>query len=265
MLSVCDWQRKWQCHYIPARMELLNTYNKKLQRKTHTLPLDLIKAGKRLWNHLSEFGQTKNSRPPLHQRTCTPSYFLSDSAIADLEQAIDFPGISRQTQAECKLELGDILLVPGNVWDSGRLYAQVDKDFPWRAVWAGSEIQKRENWPFSRRFSVGAGSAGCVEVCNFCNWLQTMLCFFLISGTNGIDSATDAPMLYSKADLLSYRNKNDEALATLGYFINPTFQIILSPDEARRVHNPQQSGWSTIIRRKTVCIKNCRRYSEDIL
>src|SRR5207237_519209 len=46
-----------------------------------------------------------------------------------LEETIALPQLSLQLQAECKLELGDILLMTGDIWEASLRYSQVEKSF----------------------------------------------------------------------------------------------------------------------------------------
>ena len=117
--------------YLPARMELLQARNRKLTSgNTYTRP-ELVQLESDYLSTLNELGRTGRTAQLVRGLAHLRAFYLDqpDSAASDLEAAIDLPGISRQSQAECKLELGDILLFIGNVWDSDLLYAQVDKDF----------------------------------------------------------------------------------------------------------------------------------------
>ncbi|MFM7726854.1 MAG: hypothetical protein ACKO7B_09135, partial [Flavobacteriales bacterium] len=118
-------------NYITARMELLNVSNRKLTESNTFTPADLVQLEKDYLVALYELGRTARTAGMMRGLAHLRAFYLDgiDSAIADLDEAIELPGISRQVQAECKLELADILLFTGNVWDSDLLYAQVDKDF----------------------------------------------------------------------------------------------------------------------------------------
>ncbi|MFO7978860.1 MAG: tetratricopeptide repeat protein [Bacteroidales bacterium] len=59
------------------------------------------------------------------------AFYLDNTgaAIDLLQRALDTPGISSRVKGECKIELADILLLTGQVWDATLLYSQVDKSF----------------------------------------------------------------------------------------------------------------------------------------
>lgn len=50
-------------------------------------------------------------------------------AIDLLESTLDLPGVSQRVRGECRVELADILLLTGEVWDATLLYSQVDRMF----------------------------------------------------------------------------------------------------------------------------------------
>jgi tetratricopeptide (TPR) repeat protein len=53
----------------------------------------------------------------------------TDEAVALLSQVIEMPNVTSRLKAQCRIELGDILLLRGELWDAHLLYAQVDKVF----------------------------------------------------------------------------------------------------------------------------------------
>lgn len=59
------------------------------------------------------------------------AFYLENTAeaIELLEATLDLPRISNRVKAECRIELADILLHTGQVWDATLLYSQVDRMF----------------------------------------------------------------------------------------------------------------------------------------
>ncbi len=59
------------------------------------------------------------------------AFYLDDTAeaISLLETTLDLPNISNRVKGECRIELADILLLTGEVWDATLLYSQVDRMF----------------------------------------------------------------------------------------------------------------------------------------
>lgn len=209
-------------YYIQARMEYLNMLNKKVTENNNYTKDDLLKLEKDYNNTLNELGRSARTATLIRGLAHLNAFYLDrpDSAIADLEETITLPGISKMAQAECKLELGDVYLFIGNVWDSDLLYKQVDKDykndpFGQEAKFRAARLDYyRGDFQWAQAQLDVLKSATSQLIAN-----DALALSLLISDNMGYDSTTDALMLYSKADLLAYRNKSDDAYKTLDTLI----------------------------------------------
>lgn len=207
-----------QPNYINARMELLNVYNKKLTESRTYTPADLTQLEKDYVAALDELGRNARTASLVRGLAHLRAFYLDkpDTAMNDLDEAIAYPGISRQLQAECKLELGDVLLFNGNVWDSDLLYAQVDKDFKNDPLGQEAKFRSARLDYFRGDFLWAQAQLDVLKSATSQLIANDALSLaLLITDNMGLDSTTDALMLYSRADLLNYRNKNDEALQVL--------------------------------------------------
>ncbi len=205
-------------NYIPARMELLNTYNKKITEENIYTRTDLLKLEGDYEATLAELGRSGRTAGLVKGLAHLRAFYLDkiDTAMSDLEEAIDYPNIPAQTKADCKLELGDIYLFSGNVWDSDLLYAQVDKDFKHDALGQEAKFRGARLDYFRGDFLWAQAQLDVLKSATSQLIANDALSLsLLISDNMGLDSTTDALMLYARADLLSYRNKNDDALVIL--------------------------------------------------
>ena len=205
-------------NYIPARMELLNTYNKKITLENNYTKADLLKLEGDYESTLAELGRSGRTAGLVKGLAHLRAFYLYkiDTAMSDLEEAIDYPNIQAQTKADCKLELGDIYLFSGNVWDSDLLYAQVDKDFKHDALGQEAKFRGARLDYFRGDFLWAQAQLDVLKSATSQLIANDALSLsLLISDNMGLDSTTDALMLYARADLLSYRNKNDDALVIL--------------------------------------------------
>lgn len=59
------------------------------------------------------------------------AFYLDNTkgALEVLQPVIDLPNVSARIKAECRIEMADIKLLNGDLWDAHLLYAQVDKMF----------------------------------------------------------------------------------------------------------------------------------------
>ena len=205
-------------NYIQARMELLNVLNKKLTESNNFTKADLLHLESDYLATLSELGRTAQTAGLIRGLAHLRAFYLDqpDTAISDLDQVLELGGVSRQVQAECKLELGDILLFIGNVWDSDLLYAQVDKDFKNDPLGQEAKFRSARLDYFRGDFLWAQAQLDVLKSATSQLIANDALALsLLISDNIGLDSTTDALMVYAEADLLKYRNKNEEALHAL--------------------------------------------------
>lgn len=137
----------------------------------------------------------------------------AEKAMEVLEEAIEVPGVYGKIQALCKLELADIQLLEGDIWEASLLYSQVELKFKEDPL--GHEAKFR-----NARISYFTGDF---------EWAQAQLdvlkasttklisndaidLSLLITDNFNMDTTTVPMMLFAQADLLAYQNRFDEAL-----------------------------------------------------
>ena len=204
-------------YYIPARMEMLNTINRKITESGNYTMTDLLNLEKDYVSTLDELGRNANTATLIRGLSHLQVFYLDKEEVAtqNLEEAIEFPGISAMTRAECKLELGDIYLFTGNVWDSGLLYAQVDKSFKNDPIGQEAKFRNARLDYFRGDFAWAQAQLDVLKSATSQLIANDALSLsLLISDNMDADSGAtnDALLLFSQADLLTYRKKDDEAL-----------------------------------------------------
>jgi hypothetical protein len=205
-------------NYIPARMQLLDVRNKNITSEGNYTKEDLLKLESEYKTTLDELGRDATTAQLISGLAHLEAFYLdnTDSAITYLEDAIAYPGISKAVQAKCKLELGDIYLFTGNVWDSDLLYAQVDKSFKNDPLGQEAKFRNARLDYFRGDFLWAEAQLDVLKAATTQLIANDALALdLLISDNPGPDSSFDALTAYSKADLLNFRNKKDEALQAL--------------------------------------------------
>lgn len=204
--------------YYNARIDLLNTLNEKITESSNYTQADLIKLETDYQATLNELGKSARTLRLMRGLAHLWVFYLnkSDSAIALLEDAIQLPSSRGTEVAECKLELGDIYLFEGNVWDSDLLYAQVDKAFKNDPLGQEAKFRSakldyyRGDFLYAQAQLDVLKSATSQLIANDATGLSLM-----ISDNIGIDSVFEILNMYAQADLLFYRQKYDESLSVL--------------------------------------------------
>ena len=205
-------------YYTTSRMELIKVQYLNVTKKGAYTSNDLTELDKNFNETITELGKSATTEPILLKYAHLKAFYLNktDEAIALLEETIALPQMQPQAQAECKLELGDILLMTGDVWEASLRYSQVDKSFKHDEI--GNEAKFR-----NARISYYTGDF---------KWAQAQLdvlkgatskliandameLSLRISDALAIDTNEAPLMIFARADLLAFQNKDDLALVTL--------------------------------------------------
>jgi len=201
-----------------SRIELINTEFKQykslfLQDKNKLL---LMQQDYTLL--LDELGKTPFTIPLILNLAHLQAFYLgeTDKAIEILLFAIAIPKVPLANQAECKLELADIYLFSDEQWEATLLYSQVEKTFKNEPL--GHEAKFRNaklsfyigefGWALAQLDVLKAATSKLIAN----DALELSL---LISDNIEEDSVTIPLSMYSKADLLEFRNRDSDALTVL--------------------------------------------------
>ncbi len=118
-------------YYIPAKVDILNIKAKQLQSIKFS-KTDLEKLEKDYRSLLNEFGRNTGTAFAIRQLARLQAYHLNKPAEAseELQSLLKLNGIPPLINGETKIELADIYLINGEIWEAALLYSQVEKAFP---------------------------------------------------------------------------------------------------------------------------------------
>lgn len=253
--------------YTNARMELLDVSYQKIVRKRNYTAADLTELEKNYQITITELGKSASTVPLLKNLAHLQAFYLNKpkDAITLLEEAIALPQLPPLTQAECKLELADILLMTGDIWEASLRYSQVEKSFKHDAI--GQEAKFRNakisyytgdfNWAQAQLDVLKGATAKLIAN-------DAMDLSLLISDALAIDTNVAPLMIFSRADLLAFQNKDEQAKTTLDS-INKLFpnhaladDILYKKAQIELKHN----NYTEVAALYDTIIKN---YGDDIL
>lgn len=205
-------------NYNQAYIESSNAqYDKIVKQRTYTKE-DLVQLKTKLKTTITEFGVNQLIVPLMRKLANLEAYYLNDlaTAIDILSEASTAPGIEKMIQAECKLDLGDVTLITGNIWDASLLYSQVEKSYKYDPV--GQEAKFRNaklsyyngdfNWS-KAQLDVLKGATSKL-IAN-----DAMDLSLVIGDAINIDTNVVPLQMFSSADLLIIQNKMAEAITRL--------------------------------------------------
>jgi tetratricopeptide (TPR) repeat protein len=209
-------------YYLSSKMDLVNVYNQKIIRSTSYSNEDLIKLEGIYLSTIDELGRTAATASLLTGLAHLQAFYLhkTKDAIVILNEVVEMPRLRAQEKAESKIELADVLLFTGDIWEASLLYSQVEKEFKYDRL---GEQAKFKNAKISFYTGDFAWSKTQLDVLKASTSKlisnDAMQLSILITDNIGIDT-TEAPLLmFATADLLAFQNKNDEALWMLDSLI----------------------------------------------
>lgn len=205
-------------NYSQAYIESANAQYDKIVKQRNYTKEDLVQLKTKLKTTITDFGVNQLTVPLMRKLANLEAYYLNDlaAAIDLLTEASTAPGIEKMLQAECKLDLGDVTLITGNIWDASLLYSQVEKAYKYDPV--GQEAKFRNaklsyyngdfNWS-KAQLDVLKGATSKL-IAN-----DAMDLSLVIGDAINIDTNVVPLQMFSSADLLIIQNKIPEALARL--------------------------------------------------
>ncbi|MBA3900294.1 MAG: tetratricopeptide repeat protein [Bacteroidetes bacterium] len=205
-------------NYIPSKIELLNTLNQKILENANYTQEDLNTLEKSYHSTLSELGTNAKTSPLLKGLAHLNAFYLhnTEKAIELLEEAITLPGVTKVFMAEAKLLLGDILLIEGDIWEASLYYSQVDKDFKHDPMGDEAKLRNAKVSYYTGDFAWAQAQLDVLKgstsklIAN-----DAMSLSLLITDNSTLDTNLVPLEMFAKADLLSFQNKDKEALMTL--------------------------------------------------
>lgn len=203
--------------YIPAKIDLLNTKTKQLTSKKYT-QTDLIALENDYLSLLTEFGRSSSTSFAIRQLASLQAFYLQKPAEAaeQLAKMIELPAIPPTIIAQAKLELGDIYVLSGEVWEAALLYGQVEKQFTNEPFGQEAKYKNAKLSYFQGDYIWSKAQLDVLKsstsqlIAN-----DALNLSLLISDNLQNENDTAALKKYSYADLLIFKNQPEKALAIL--------------------------------------------------
>ena len=204
-------------YYKQAKFEILNCLNaffRISKNRQQLLPV----LQQEYENYFKEFGKTAATADAMYSYAVTSALYLQNNtkAISLLEQTIQFSGIQPALQAKCKLELGDIYLEKGKIWDAALLYGQVEKTFREDPLGQEAKFRAAKIYFYTGDFILAKSQLDVLKTATSELIANDALDLSLLIQEH-TDNETNAEALktYAIAELLILQNKLVEATMTL--------------------------------------------------
>ena len=201
-------------HYFESRVGELEVEFARVNHNYAIDSKDFISLKSRYEDAITELGKNERTIPLMRNYAQLMAYYGNDaqSAVSMLDDVLEIPRIKPAVRDEVKLELGDLLLFAGEVWDASLLYMQVEKANKNDVLGAMAKYRNARLSYFNHDFSWAKSQLDVLRastsklVAN-----DAMELSLLISDNMEDDSTYGMLELFANADLLLYRNLLDSA------------------------------------------------------
>ncbi len=217
-------------YYLDAKIGLLTVRFKQATAGYQMVRKDLVEVEKEYLKALEEFGTSVQTVGLVRNLANLQAFYLGNSqgAIDLLEKTLLLPGMNQLTLAECRIELADILLLAGQVWDATLLYSQVYKllrDHPLahEAKFKNARLSfyiGEFDWAKAQLDVLKAGTSRLIAN-------DAIKLSLKIQDNIGEHQVTEPLQMYARAEMLAFMNRFDEATNLLDSvtILFPTHQI----------------------------------------
>ena len=172
--------------------------------------------------NLSKLGKTSYTILLIRDLAIIQAFRLHDveKAAGTIKEALSLSSASQEDLAECKLVYGDILVLENEIWDAILTYSQVDKAYKHDVLGHEAKFRRAKISYYQGDFNWAQAQLDVLKkstsklIAN--NAMELSL---LIQDNLNLDTTTVTMEIFSRADLLIFQNKLNDAFASLDSII----------------------------------------------
>jgi tetratricopeptide (TPR) repeat protein len=204
-------------YYSYARTEFVNTIQKKVTESNSFNPKDISDLESTYLTALKDMGYNAESIGLVRGLAHLKAFYKREpeQAIELLQVALTYKNANAEMLAECKLELGDIYIFIGEMWEPALLYGQVDKSFKYDAIGQEAKFRNARLSFYKGEFEWAQAQLDVLKGATSKLIANDALELSLLISDNTVDSNFVPLTMFSRADLMSFQNYDSLALLTL--------------------------------------------------
>ena len=204
-------------YYSYARTEFVNTIQKKVTESNSFNPKDISDLESTYLTALKDMGYNAESIGLVRGLAHLKAFYKGEpeQAIELLQVALTYKNAGAEMLAECKLELGDIYIFIGEMWEPALLYGQVDKSFKYDAIGQEAKFRNARLSFYKGEFEWAQAQLDVLKGATSKLIANDALELSLLISDNTVDSNFVPLTMFSRADLMSFQNYDSLALLTL--------------------------------------------------
>lgn len=199
--------------YQQAKLEKLLTQNQKIVSGNFSKE-DALQLEQDYLQFLSEFGRNAQTAFAMRGLANLQAQYLGKAKEGSelLEDVVDRNLGNASFIGQSKLDLGDIYILTGEIWDAALLYGQVDKAFRDDPLGQQAKFRNARLSYYTGEFDWAKAQLDVLKASTSQLIANDALNLSLMIADNtGLDTTTDALEKYAKADLYIFQNKFEEA------------------------------------------------------
>lgn len=205
-------------YYLDAQLAIHQVQKEVLETSSETQPQEWLDLEADFIQGLNKLGKTSYTILLLRDLAQIQAFQIHniDKASISIQEALSITTASSEDLAECKLVYADILLLQNEIWDAIIYYSQVDKAFKHDLLGHEAKFRRAKISYYQGDFDWAQAQLDVLKkstsklIAN--NAMELSL---LIQDNLNLDTTTVTMEIFSRADLLIYQNKLNEAYNTL--------------------------------------------------
>ena len=210
-------------NYAQAKIAQLNVMYLKLTNGGTYTQDELAGLETKYNQALSELSKTDASISLMQQLAKLEGFYLHhDSiAIALMQEAVKMPGTSPQTQARCRMELADLMLLDGQTWEASLLYSKVEQGFKEEPIGDEAKFKNATIYYYTGNFKWAQAELNILRSATTKLIANDAMALSLVVSDNTQDSAMEpALLLFAHVQLLDFENYEDSVSILLDSVYN---------------------------------------------
>lgn len=201
-------------YYYQAENALLNTRFLEVTTNRNYSQEELQMTISEYKTTLDRVGRKRSSIPLIIEMSHIQAFYADQAseAISNLNEALKITGITDMQKAELKMQLADVHVLHGDIWEASLLYMQVEADFKFEPIGHEAKFKNARIFYFDGEFDFAQSQLSVLKestsklIAN-----DALKLSLLITDNFGLDSNYQAMTWFANGDLLIEQHKYNEA------------------------------------------------------
>ena len=204
--------------YTTARRDLASLLFQTVVNASNPSPVLLAEAELALQQIINDFGVSDFSLQSVTQWAHLKAFYQNKAGEGrlKLEEVVKTNGLNARFLNQAKLELADILLLEGDVWESTLLYSQVEKAYKNDTLGQEAKFRNAKLAYYKGEFEWAKAQLDILKQATsklIAN--DAMELSLLLTDNLAFDSTGEALRFFARADLWQFQKQSEKALSTL--------------------------------------------------